>query len=90
MISHLGRRCPMWALFGENLYENERIGSRWGGGGRTPRAPPGSANGLKDFDCHYMQENEDEKELVQCHLIVSYNSLTNSTFQCINYAISYG
>ena len=26
-----GRRSPMWALFGGNVCEIERIGSRWGG-----------------------------------------------------------
>ena len=26
-----GRRPPTWALFGENVCENERIGSHWGG-----------------------------------------------------------
>ena len=30
-----GRHRPLtWALFGENVCENERIGSRWGGGRR--------------------------------------------------------
>ena len=36
-----GRPSPTWALFGENVCENERIGSRWGG---APAAPPGSTN----------------------------------------------
>ena len=36
-----GRQPPTWALFGENMCQNERIGS---GSGRTPAAPPGSTN----------------------------------------------
>ena len=40
-----GRRPPMWALFGKNVCENERIGSRLGGGStRRQQPPPGSAN----------------------------------------------
>ena len=34
-----GRQLSMQALFGENVCENERNGSRWGGG-RAPAAPP--------------------------------------------------
>ena len=37
-----GRRPPTRTLFGENICENERIGSCCGG--RAPGAPPGSAN----------------------------------------------
>ena len=33
----LGRpQPPMWVLFGKNICENERIGSRWGCAGSTP------------------------------------------------------
>ena len=38
-----GRQPLTWVLFGENICKNERIGSRWGGGGRR-WCPPGSAN----------------------------------------------
>ena len=38
-----GRQPPTRTLFSENICENERNGSRWGGGGRWQR-PPGSAN----------------------------------------------
>ena len=37
-----GRGPPMWALFGENICENERIGSHRGW--RAPGTPPRSAN----------------------------------------------
>ena len=37
-----GRQCPTQALFGENVSENERIGSRWGAG-----SPPGSATAVR-------------------------------------------
>ena len=40
-----GRGPPTWALFGENVCENERIGSHRG---RAPGTPPRSANA----DCH--------------------------------------
>ena len=33
-----GHQLPMQALFSENICENGRIGSHWGGGG-TPAAP---------------------------------------------------
>ena len=36
-------RPPTQVLFGENVCENKRIGSCWGG---APAAPPGSANDL--------------------------------------------
>ena len=36
-----GRGPPMWALFGENVCENEGIGSH---GGRAPGTLPRSAN----------------------------------------------
>ena len=36
------------AHFGENICENERIGSHWGGRRRRP-PPPGSANGTDTF-----------------------------------------
>ena len=38
-----GRGPPTWALFGENVCENERIGSHGGGGacaGHAPLDPP--------------------------------------------------
>ena len=36
-----GCRCPTWLLFGENVCENERIGSCWGGDWEgTPLDPP--------------------------------------------------
>ena len=35
-----GRRPPTRALFGENVCENERIGSHWGGGGACRWRPP--------------------------------------------------
>ena len=38
-----GRPPPMWALFGKNVCENERIGSCWRGGTHR-RRPLGSAN----------------------------------------------
>ena len=38
-----GHRHPTRTLFGENVCENERNGSCWGGG-HAPAAPPGSAN----------------------------------------------
>ena len=34
-----GRRPPTWVLFGENICENERIGSCWGGRRRRPPPP---------------------------------------------------
>ena len=34
-----GRGPPMWALFGENVCKNERIGSHRGGGVRRARPP---------------------------------------------------
>ena len=37
-----GRRPLTWVLFGENICENERIGSCWGGARR--RRPPGSGD----------------------------------------------
>ena len=36
-----GCQPPMWVLFGKNICENERIGSRWGG---APAVSPGSTN----------------------------------------------
>ena len=39
-ISRRGRGPPMWALFGENVCENERIGSHGGGGGVRRARPP--------------------------------------------------
>ena len=47
----LGAQPPMQALFGENVCENERIGSHWGGR-RCWRHPPGSDN---DTDRQYIQ-----------------------------------
>ena len=42
-----GRRGPpIRALFGENVCENKRIGSRRG---RTPGTPPRSANDMAQF-----------------------------------------
>ena len=41
-----GRGPPTWALFGENVCKNERIGSHGGGGVRRAR-PPRSANTIE-------------------------------------------
>ena len=40
-----GHGPPTWALFSENVCENERIGSHWGGG----RAP-------ENFVCRYASD----------------------------------
>ena len=37
---------PTWALFGENVCENERIGPI---GGRAPGMPPGSTNVMEHY-----------------------------------------
>ena len=42
-----GRGPLIQALFGENVYENERIGSHRGW--RAPGTPPRSANDLQDY-----------------------------------------
>ena len=41
-----GHQPPTQALFGENVCENERIGSRWGGRTHRRRPPLGSANDI--------------------------------------------
>ena len=48
-LMHWGVPTSNTATFWQNVCENERIDSRWGGGGgcaRTPAAPPESANGF--------------------------------------------
>ena len=42
-----GRGPPTQALFGENVCENERIGSH-GGGGRAPSTPPPRSANVMD------------------------------------------
>ena len=49
-----GCRPPMRALLGENVCENERIGSHTGG---MRRAPPRSANALTSKAVHYILLN---------------------------------
>ena len=39
-----GHQPPTHTLFGENVCENKRNGSCWGGGGMHRQHPPGSAN----------------------------------------------
>ena len=43
-----GRGPPTWALFGENVCKNERIGSH-GGGGHALGTPPRSANAHSEW-----------------------------------------
>ena len=59
-----GRGHPTWVLFGENVCENERIGSRWGGG----RAP-------ENFVCR----STNVQALLLSHLIGQAGTCTDQT-----------
>ena len=89
-----GRGPPMWALFGENVCENERIGSHRGG--RAPGTPPldppmlfhiHSANDHMDITsiCTYVRPT-----LTYCVILTSLFIYTNSIWSGLTSFFSLG
>ena len=71
-VHPLGGHGPlMWALFGENVCENERIGSRCGGG-VCPACPPRSAN-----DGRCLDTSGKRKEYIEIQIKLKKNNDKN-------------